>query len=352
MALYDCVLPCDLGSDWLRSHLDVREDLIALTPLPSVNPAASGNSSFSMLLPGMQLGIDSTSLGEFKTCPRRYYYSILRGLGVRGGNVHLQFGIWMHSAREKYEGLRAQGEAHDAALDSVLDWALRETWNEALGRPWISGHELKTRQSLIQTIVWYLDAFGRDDTFETHILTNGRPAVELSFRFDSGLRTRDGEPILLCGHIDRIARLNDVPYILDIKTASAAPDQKWASQFTPGNQFSIYTLAGRTAFGVEVRDLIVDGAQIGVGFSRFGRHLIPRTDASLEEFLDSSATHIAHMEEAAAAQAWPMNEMACSNYGGCPFRPLCARSPTSREKWISQEYETRTWDPLRVRGDV
>ena len=71
--------------------------------LPEVNPAARGNSSFSTRLPGFQLAIDSTSLGEFKLCPRRYYYSILRGLGPRGGSVHLTFGIWMHTAREKYE---------------------------------------------------------------------------------------------------------------------------------------------------------------------------------------------------------------------------------------------------------
>jgi hypothetical protein len=34
------------------------------------------NTSFSKLLPGMQVAIDSTSLGAFKTCPRYYYYNI------------------------------------------------------------------------------------------------------------------------------------------------------------------------------------------------------------------------------------------------------------------------------------
>jgi ATP-dependent exoDNAse (exonuclease V) beta subunit len=318
--------------------------------IPPVNPLRdSNNTSFSALLPGMQLAVDSTSLGEFKTCPRKYYYSILRGLQPRGGSVHLTFGIWMHSARELYEKKKVEGVAHDLALDSVLDWALRETWNETLGRPWISGHDLKTRQTLIQSIVWYLDALGRDDSFETLVLKNGKPAIELSFKFDLGLRTRNDEPILLCGHIDRIATLNEVPYILDIKTSTYAPDARWAKQFTPGNQFSIYTLAGRTAFGVQVRDLIVDGVQVGVGFSRFGRHLIPRDDETLAEWLDDASMNIAHMEEYAAAQYWPQNDTSCQKFGGCPFIDLCARKPAAREKWLGGEFEKRVWDPLRSR---
>lgn len=321
--------------------------------LPEVNPAARGNSSFSTRLPGFQLAIDSTSLGEFKLCPRRYYYSILRGLGPRGGSVHLTFGIWMHTAREKYEVAKLAGRKHDQALDDVLVWALNETWNHELGRPWISGHDVKTRQSLIQTIVWYLDAFGRDDPFETLVLKNGRPAVELSFRFDTGLRTRDGEPILLCGHIDRIARMNETAYIKDLKTTTSNPDLRWArKEFTPGNQFTIYTLAGKLAFGFAVNELIVDGIQIGVGFARFGSHLVPRPEPVLEEWLGDAAVHIAHMEEYAAAQHWPMNDKSCAVYGGCPFQGLCERSPGAREKWVGQEYETRVWDPLRVRGDV
>ena len=326
---------------------------VTMSTLPAVDPASRGNSSFSKSLPGMQLAVDSTSLGEFKVCPRKYYYSILRGLGPRGGSVHLIFGIWMHESREKYDRLRLVDKLdHDEALERVLDWALRATWNVELNRPWVSGHNLKTRQTLIQTIVWYLDAFGRDDPFETLVLADGRAAVELSFSFDSDLRTNSGEIILFCGHLDRIATLNGVPYIKDIKTASREPDSFWARQFTPGNQFSMYSLAGRVAFGLEVKSLIVDGIQIGVGFSRFGSHLVPRDDATLAEWKEDAGFQVAKMEDCAGAQYWPMNDTACGHYGGCPFQGICARSPASREQWIATEYEKREWDPLRVRGDV
>lgn len=312
----------------------------------------AGNSSFSRLTPGMQLAIDSTSLGEFKTCPRKYYYSIIRGLQHRAESPHLRFGILLHQARENYDHAKSEGLQHDDALDRALDSALRDTWNTKLGRPWISEHNLKNRLTLVQTLVWYLDALGANDTFQTLQLTNGKPAVELSFRFDSGLRTSQGEVILLCGHIDRIGLLNEVPYILDLKTSGSAVDGKWVKQFSPGNQFSLYCLAGRVAFGVEVKDLVVDGAQIGVGFSRFQRHLVPRTEAQLAEWLDDTSVFVSQMETCAKTGNWPMNDKSCSMYGGCPFQSVCSRSPNAREQWLAADFVQRVWDPLQIRGDI
>lgn len=327
-----------------------RSDYESETGVSDMIDPSPINSSFSSLSPGLQLGIDSTSLGAFKTCPRKYYYSIVRGLQPKGSSPHLRFGILIHQAREHYDHSRLLGLPHDEALDSVLDWALCETWNKELGRPWSSGHDVKNRQTFIQTLVWYLDTLGKDDPFETLTLANGKPAVELSFRFDSGLRSRAGEAILLCGHIDRIGKMNGEPYILDIKTTTSNPDQSWARrEFTPGNQFSLYSLAGRVAFGIPVRDLIVDGIQVGVTFARFGRHLVPRTDAGLEEWLRDTGHFVESMEQCAEAQYWPQNDCSCKLYGGCPFQALCSRSPASREAWIEGEYETRVWNPLQSR---
>lgn len=322
--------------------------------LPLVDPAARGNTSFSTKLPGMQLALDSTSINCFKTCPRRYYYEILRGLSPRSGNVHLQFGIYVHQIRERYDAAAVEHPEwdHDQRLDSVLDWALNVTWNTVLNRPWVSGHTEKNRQSLIQTLVWYLDAFGRDDPFETVRLANGKPAVEVSFKIASGLATGDDEAIILCGHIDRIAKLNDVSYIKDIKTSSYAPDAKWARGFTPGVQFSMYVFAGRHGLGEPVKDLIVDGVQVGVGFSRFGSHLVPRTDAMLDEWFEGILDTAKEMEDCAARAQWPMRETSCSMYGGCPFRTLCERSPEAREEWVKTDFEVRGdggWNPLQVR---
>jgi len=312
----------------------------------------SGNSSFSRLLPGLQLAIDSTSLGEFKTCPRKYLYRVVLGWTPRAESVHLTFGILLHQARELYDHLRVDGRSHDEALRQTVHRALRDTWNSDLQRPWISDHKYKNRLTLLRTIVWYLDEKAREDVLQTVVLANGKPAVELSFRFDSGLTSSTGEPVLLCGHLDRIAKLGDEAYIVDIKSTGGTLGPGFFSQFIPDNQFSLYSLAGRVAFETPVAGIIVDGAQVAIGFSRFERGLVGRSAEQLDEWLEDVSVWIGQMDEAARNASWPMNDKACHHYGGCPFRPVCSRPPGARQQWLQADYTKRIWDPLRVRGDI
>lgn len=313
---------------------------------------ANENSSFSKITPFMQTAIDSTSLGAFKTCPRFYQLSIIEGWQGRQLSPHLTFGLLLHEAREGYERALVRGVDHDTAMDMVLDYLLRATWDCELGRPWISDHPLKNRKTLIQTVVWYLDSKAKDDPLKTVIMANGKPAVELSFRFDVGIASGSGEPIIACGHLDRIATLNEDFYVPDIKTSSSAVDARWLRQFSPHNQFSLYSIAGRVAFGYEIKGVIVDGIQVGVGFARFQRHLVGRTESQLSEWLTDFALVVEEMERAAKSQYWRLNDKACDMYGGCVFRDVCAKSPNAREAFIPTQYAKRVWDPLKIRGDV
>lgn len=311
------------------------------------------NTSFSAKLPGMQLAIDSTSLGVYKTCPMRYRLEILEGWTTKQENVHFKFGILLHSAREKYEYARVRGLDHDACLDVALDYVLRETWNTTLRRPWISDHPKKNRLTLIQTVVWYLDAKAKDDPLETVILANGKPAVELSFRFNSGVKTtKTQEDIILCGHMDRIAKLGINHYVPDIKTSSSdVTSPNWVKQFSPHNQFTIYTIAGKVAFDFDISGVMVDGIYIMSEGIRMHRAPIPRSLENLEEFMQDFAAVTREMEISATTQHWRKNEMACGMYGGCPWRDMCNKGEASRQKWLQAEYTKRVWDPMIPRGE-
>lgn len=312
----------------------------------------SENSSFSFLVPGLQLAVDSTSLGAFKECPRKYYYSIVLGWQPSVTSVHLTWGLLLHRGRELYDHRRTAGMQHEDALEAVVLDALRATWEPAVSRGWISDLPAKSRLTLLRALVWYLDEFGANDPFETVVLANGKPAVELSFRFDSGYSTRQGEQWLLCGHLDRIATLNGVEYIIDLKSTLHALDAGFFGKFSPDNQFSLYTLAGHVAFGRKVEALIVDGVQTGVGFTRFERGIVQRPLAAVEEWLIGTGHWLRSMEDCAESGEWPMNDKSCGNYGGCLFRSVCSRSPVARETWLKANFTRRIWDPLRVRGDV
>jgi hypothetical protein len=307
------------------------------------------NTSFLPDIPGLQFAWDSTSIGAMKTCPRKYYYTIVEGWTPRRTSVHLLFGQYYHSALEMYDHARSAGEDHEAACAAAVHRALRDTWHN--GKPWWADDPNKNRETLVRSIVWYLEEF-RDDTCETIQLANGRPAVELSFRFATEYTAPNGQPYYLCGHMDRLARLGDDIYVLDRKTTKNTLTPAFFDGFSPFNQFTLYALAGKIVYNTQIAGIIIDGAQIAVGFSRFGRGFSPRKDAQLDEWYGELEFFFAQAEHYAAAGHWPMNDTACGNYGGCPFRGICSKSPSVRETWLKAEFTKRIWDPLQVRGDI
>lgn len=276
------------------------------------------NSSFSLKLPALQLAVDSTSLGAFKTCPRFYHYSIQLGYQPRQESVHLTFGLSIHGGVERYHHGRAAGLSHADALDKALDWGLRETWDKVLSRPWASTDSYKNRWTFIRTLIWYLDKYGEHDALETVILANGKPAVELSFSFNSGFSsTSTGEAFLFCGHLDRLATLNGVPYIPDVKTTKSELNARYWASHNPSNQFSMYDLAGQVVWSLPVKGIIVDGMQVLVGSSRYERHLIPRDEGQRDEWYKATGRWLGWMESCASdyaahgEQAYPQNETSC-----------------------------------------
>jgi hypothetical protein len=313
------------------------------------------NSSFSKQVPGLQLAVDSTSLGNYKLCPQYYAYTNVEGWIPLERSVHLDFGLWVHGALERYEHARSAGASHDDALDAAVEYVLRETWDTALRRPW-TGSSTKNRLTLVRTVVWYLDQFGPSDSLQTIQLASGKPAIELSFTMDIGLVAESGEPFMLCGHMDRLATLGASPedvYIVDPKTTEQQPTPRYWSRYNPDNQMSIYSLAGRVVFDLPVKGIIVDAMQILVGETRFERQQIPRTPAQLDEFLEDTREWIADMQQSALRGHWRKNDKACVMGGRvCEYIDVCKRSPGARQRWLEGAYRRRVWDPLVRRGDI
>lgn len=326
------------------------------------------NSSFSRVVPGLQIAWDSTSLMSLKTCPRKYQYEIVEGWTSRHTNVHLAFGIWMHEGKEKYDRGRANGMGHDAAVESVVDYILRATWDSERGRPWCSDDPNKNRLTLVRSLVWYFEEY-RDDPIETIVFADGKPAVELSFSFETDFYTEgtdmreelgdnlydnrvDRERYVLCGHIDRLGRFQDRPVPCDIKTSKHGVDERFFSGFTPGNQFSLYLLATQVFYRMPARGLICDAMQVAVTFTRFARQEIARSAEQLAEWYSDFGQWVRTAERYARAGHWPQNESACGNFGGCPFRRVCSHGPSVRDQWLRADFIRRLWDPLRTRGDI
>lgn len=292
-----------------------------------------------------QFAWDNTSLDLFRTCPRKYYYSMVLGKTSPRSNVDLIFGTLIHQTLEHFDKLVATGTPRDEALHKTVRLALELSGERQNGAwvPWESYDSKKNRRNLIRSIIWYVEHYA-EDGLETLILPDGRPAVELSFRFE--LPELDG--YFYCGHIDRIVLWNDKPHVLDRKTTRSTLSTHYFDNFSPDGQMSGYSLAASLFIEDAAAGVIIDGIEVAVGFSRFARGIAPRSPEILNEFLANTVFWIKLAAACAEADNWPMNESGCSKYGGCLYREVCRQPETRRELTLAQ-YADRKWDPLETR---
>jgi hypothetical protein len=275
---------------------------------------------------------NSTALGIAKECKRKFYYAVVEGWTSKEPSDHLLFGGWYASALESYHKLRSRLYRldHENALATVVHEAL------AASADWKPVDNRKTHETLIRSIVWYLDEF-RDDPCQTVELSTGEPAVELTFQF------KYSDDITFSGHLDRLVLYGQDYYIQDQKTTSSTLTSNYFRRYTLDNQMSLYTIAGQVIWSLPVRGVMIDAAQIAVGFTRFERGFAFRTEEQCEEWLEDAVYHI---EQTWAAKRWPMNDQSCSKWGGCQFLEVCSKSPQVRQHWLETNFTRREFNPV------
>ena len=320
----------------------------------------------SPFLPGtnIQFAWSSTGLNLLKECPRKYQYTVIDGWGSRDESIHLRFGIEYHTALQDYAVSRANNINHDDAIhdtiralhNRVFDW--NSDRNSRAGK-------YKNRKTVASLVIDYLDHFV-DDPAETVILDNGTPAVELSFRFELdwgpnaafGVDTEDGQnknqPYLLCGHLDRVVNYADHLYVMDRKTSISTLSGYYFDQWSPSNQMTLYTLAGKIMLNSPIKGVIIDAAQVLLEKpNAFARGFAYRTADQLDEWLLDLRYTLAQAEAYATANYWPQNDTSCTKYGGCQFKEVCSKSPAIRETYLKGTFDKtgldQAWNPFYER---
>lgn len=310
----------------------------------------------SPFLPGtyIQFAWDSTSLGYLKTCPRLYQYIMIDGWSPPGESIHLRFGQEVHSAFQQYDIDKANEWKHEDALRRTLHQLLIRTKGWEVDETTKAG-KYKNRYSLVRTVLDYLDAYQRDPA-ETLIMSNGKPAVELSFRFEldwSPNLEGCAQHYMLCGHLDRVVTFQGFLYDMDYKTTTMTPGAYYFDQFSPNNQMTLYTLAGHVNFDLPIKGVIINAIQLLVEDTRIVRGMTYRTKDQLEEWLADLRFWTTLAESYANANYWPMNDTSCDKFGGCRFRDICSKSPQVRHQFLKSEFtklpEEERWNPLKPR---
>lgn len=358
------------------SDIDQSSPVIGPDLSIDVQYLTSGVSSPFLPETDVQYAWDSTSLGYLKTCPRLYQYIMIEGWAPREDSVHLRFGGEYHKALENYDTAKASGLPHSDAMEIAVRLLLETTADFVVDETAKAG-KYKNRKTLVALVIDYLDQF-ENDPMETVILDDGKPAVELSFRFELDWGPKTGtegrwigswdsnpnetvdhgpapaQPYLLSGHLDRLVRFQGDYMIMDRKTTTTSLSQYYFKQYEPSNQMTLYTLAGSVILNAPVKGVIIDAAQIKLTEPHaFARGFTYRTSDQLEEWLIDLKVLLASAEGYALAGYWPMNDTACDKFGGCKFRDICSKSPSVRDAFLRADFNklapAERWNPLRSR---
>jgi len=297
-----------------------------------------------------------------------YQYIMIDGYGEADESVHLRFGIELHTAMQEYAIEKAEGAGHEDALRIVVSNLLARTVDYAPD-PLTKAGKYKSRSNLLMAVIDYLDKYVTDGV-ETYVMENGKPAVELSFRFElpwgpqKATLNEDNAPIgedigavtqpyLLSGHLDRVVSFSGDLFVLDYKTTMSTPGPYFFDGFAPSNQMTLYTLASKVILNSPIKGVIIEAIQLMVDSSRSVRGFTYRTPDQLEEWTADLHYWLSLSEQFATANYWPMNDTSCDKFGGCRFRKICSKSPSVREQWLKADFvqlhESQRWNPLRSR---
>ena len=290
----------------------------------------------------IQFAFDATTLELVKRCPQLYKYK-MDGWTTKEENVHLRWGQEMHTAFHNYELLRADGIEHEEAVFHTVREILYAT------EDWNPDHKYKNKAFLIRSVIRKLDKY-KDDTAVTVKLANGKPAAEVSFRFELDYGPTPERPYVLCGHLDRVVDFNREIFFEDYKSTTTTPSEWYWNQFHPHNQMTLYTLACQIVFQTNIKGGIIHSGQLMMDDTRFTRGFTYRTKAELEEWLVDLKYWLGQTVKWANDNYWPKNDTACDKYGGCKFREICNKDPGVRDKFLRSNFvKEEPWNPLKPR---
>jgi len=318
----------------------------------------------SPFLPGTKIQYAWSSIGLelIKTCARKYQYTIIDGWATRNDSIHLRFGLEYHQALQDYAISRAKDIPHEDAIHDTIRALHSRVYAWEVDRTSRAG-KYKNRESIVGLVIDYLDHFA-DDPASTFILDTGEPAVELSFRFelDWGPQYVDQfvpgtaqQPYLLCGHLDRVVNYLDDLYVMDRKTSISTIGSYYMDQWTPSNQMSLYSLAGKIMLNSPIKGVIIDAAQVLLDKpNAFARGFAYRSETQLTEWLDDLRYWLAQAETYATNNYWPQNDTACTKYGGCVFKEVCSAAPQVRDSYLAAQFDktdlNQAWNPFYDRS--
>lgn len=308
---------------------------------------------------------DNTMLGDFKRCPRQFYYRHVLGWVPSVPSSALIFGSGWHNAMDfVWDSVcRKKVKTKAAAVDGAVR-AFTEKWEEEDGPSTLANFEpgdyapFRTPETAHEMLIHYVDERWEFMTSrEWELIDVERP-------FAVPVNPEDAS-LFYVGRLDKVGRLNRALTIIEHKTTSLyaknGPFQsRFVDSFSPNSQIDGYIFSGSALYGTPVKTVLVDGALVH-RLVHDGFRFIPieKQFAQIEGWLWEVLYWIKSVEanrraatgqemnfKGAPMHAFPRNTNSCTDFSGCPYLDVCRVTANPAQRALPPGFSERFWSPF------
>lgn len=290
--------------------------------------------------------VDNSQRSQFVACPRKWYWSTIRGLVSATPNIHL------HAGGAFAKGLEASRRAfHDGKLapeDAVTEGmrALIAAYGETVP----NDDSTKSLDRMTGALVSYFDMYPLDrDILQPARMPDGTLAVEFSGIVELPIRHPEtGDPLLYGGRFDMLAIRDGVLFVEDDKTTSQL-GATWSKRWDLNAQMTGYCHIA-AQYGFPVAGAIIRGVSILKTQYGHAQAIVYRPQWQIDRWWQQLICDVTRMVDAFKWSHYDYDLAdACSAYGGCNFMRLC--TVADPEPWIETEYRVEPHRPYEGAGE-
>ena len=295
--------------------------------------------------------VDNSKISNYKTCPRKYFYSYIFGWEGKMPNIHLVFGQAWHIAMEH---LKLTGMTVQSVEQAVRKFEkhYRKYFSPAVDADNAPKNLLGAATGLDEYAIQY-----DNDDFEV-MHTEVLAKVPIS---------QDRNMIVRIDYIGKSERQFPGIFGMDYKTGQRY-STAWQRQWYTNSQMKLYTMALQVYFGIinKIFGMVVDGiifykaVQKDIG----KRHRLVRIPLRVDDnmmnawlfdinrwysLLEEDMLQLAESsKDDPVMMCFHKNEEACTMYGLCKFHPLCCiwANPLKECEAPPQDFKIKWWNPI------
>lgn len=291
--------------------------------------------------------IDSTMISCFRQCPQKFWLEFANGYRHPGISIDLHAGGAFADAREKVaRRVYDEGMSLDRAL-ILTQIDFMNYWGDFEIPPWKKTS--KTKDRTWEAVESYFAEYPPGtDKLQPYRNPDGTHTFEFTFAvpldFEGFPEHPDGGPFLYSGRLDMLGTLDGRrPVASDDKTTGGSISSGWAEQWDLRSQFLGYVWSMQQ-LGFDLDTVVVRGIAIQKTQFTHAEAIKTYDNHRVQKWFSQLRRDMNRMVECYKESYFDFNLAdACSSYGGCSFRDVCASA--NPEAWLGN-FARRFWNPL------